>query len=69
VTPSELLAQLETIIKRNEYLEAENARLKTRLEAQIGQSVKLSLENMALKAHPRKLDGETPEYVAKEAQP
>lgn len=60
-----LLLQLTGVVERNEFLEDENARLKARLEAQINQSVRLSLELMALKAKRR--DEVSPEYVTKEA--
>lgn len=65
----EQLATLESLglaaIAELRRLREENARLKARLEAQINQSVRLSLELMALKAQRR--DEEAPEYVTKEA--
>ena len=60
-----LLLQLTGVVERNAFLEDENARLKERLEAQIKQSVRLSLELMARKAQRR--DEVAPEYVTKVA--
>lgn len=65
MTNDELAQALAAKLQRLELLEQLYAESQRRLEAQVTQGIRLSLELMALKAKRR--DEVSPEYVTKEA--